>query len=302
MSTSEAGREQQAAQFQQIATRVSLVSMLGNLLLTGFKLLAGLLAHSGAMVSDAVHSASDVLSSLIVIIGVRLSGKAPDRGHPYGHERFECVAAILLSEVLAVIGGAIGWTALQSITGGGYREAEAPGMLALAAAVVSIVSKEGMFWYTWHSARQIDSTALKAEAWHHRSDALSSVGALIGIAGARLGFPVLEPVASLLICLLILKVALEIFKDAIDRMVDHACDDETQAALRQCAEEQEGVLGVDLLSTRMFSNRIYVDLEIRADGTLSLAQGHEIAERVHSAVENRFPQVKHIMVHVNPDV
>ena len=287
--------------FQQVATRVSLVGAVGNLLLTAFKLLAGVLAHSGAMISDAVHSASDVFSSLIVIIGVRLAGKTPDKGHPYGHERFECVAAIVLSVVLFLVGGGIGWNALQVILKGTYREMEPPGALALAAALVSIVSKEAMFWYTWRSARRIRSTALKAEAWHHRSDALSSVGALVGIAGTRLGVPVLEPAASLVICLFIWKAALQVFRDAIDHLVDHACDDQLEAALRQCAEDQPGVLGVDLLQTRMFGSRVYVDLEIRADGSLTLVEGHAIAEQVHRAVEEQFPQVKHIMVHVNPD-
>ena len=283
-----------------VATKVSLVSIAGNLLLTAFKLIAGVLAHSGAMISDAVHSASDVLSSLIVVAGVRIAAKAPDEGHPYGHERFECVAAMILAAVLALVGGGIGVEAIRKIAAGG--ELEIPGRLALAAAVVSIVSKEAMFWYTRLHAVRIGSTALMAEAWHHRSDALSSVGALIGIAGARMGFPVLEPVASLIICLVVLKVAVEIFKDAMDRIVDHACDAEMEAAIRRCAETQEGVMGVDLLHTRMFGSKIYVDLEIGADGTLSLIEGHAIAERVHDAVEREFPQVKHIMVHVNPRV
>lgn len=293
-------REMERNTDSAVATKVSLVSIAGNLLLTAFKLIAGVLAHSGAMISDAVHSASDVLSSLIVVAGVRIAAKAPDEGHPYGHERFECVAAMILAAVLALVGGGIGVEAVRKIAGGGA--VEIPGVLALAAAVVSIVSKEAMFWYTRLHARRIGSTALMAEAWHHRSDALSSVGALIGIAGARMGFPVLEPVASLIICLVVLKVAVEIFKDAMDRIVDHACDAEMEAAIRRCAEAQAGVMGVDLLHTRMFGSKIYVDLEIGADGTLPLIEGHAIAERVHDAVEREFPQVKHIMVHVNPRV
>ena len=284
---------------QKTAVRVSLVSIVGNLLLSLFKLLAGLLAHSGAMVSDAVHSASDVLSSLIVIVGVRLAGREADREHPYGHERYECVAAIVLAVILLVTGLFIGHGAIETITGRA-SEAEVPGLLALIAAAVSIVCKEGMFWYTRAHARRIDSGALMAEAWHHRSDALSSIGALIGIAGARMGYPVLDPVASLVICFFIAKAAFDIFRDATARMVDHSCSDETEAALKACALEQEGVLGVDLLQTRVFGNRIYVDIEIRADGGITLRASHEIAERVHAAIERRFPKVKHIMVHVNP--
>jgi len=290
----------EARELRTVATRVSLISMLGNVLLTLFKLVAGILAHSGAMISDAIHSASDVLSGIIVIIGVRISAREPDEGHPYGHERFECVAAIVLAVVLVMAGCTIGLEAGRSILSGAYRTMAVPGILALVAALVSIVGKEAMFQYTRRSAKRIQSPALLAEAWHHRSDALSSIGALIGVAGARLGLPVLEPAASLIICLFILKVAAEIFKDAIDRMVDRSCEPEQEAAIRRCAEAQPGVLGVDLLQTRMFGSRVYVDLEIRADGSLTLAQGHDIAETVHDAVEQSFPQVKHIMVHVNP--
>lgn len=287
--------------FEAVATRVSLVSIVGNLILSLFKVLAGVLAHSGAMISDAVHSASDVLSSIIVIIGVKLSAKESDDDHPYGHERFECVAAIVLAVILLITGLFIGLDALKSILGGNYGSLSVPGVLALVAAVVSIVSKEAMFWYTKHYADRYDSGALRADAWHHRSDAFSSIGALVGIGGARLGYPVLDPVASLVICGFIAKAAYDIFKDAIDKMVDHACDQETEQAMSRCACCQEGVLGVDLINTRVFGSKIYVDLEIRADGSKTLSQGHAIAQCVHDAIEDQFPKVKHIMVHVNPN-
>jgi cation diffusion facilitator family transporter len=287
-------------EFQTAATRVSLVSMITNVILTTLKLAAGLIAHSGAMVSDAVHSASDILSGLIVLIGVRMSSKAPDESHPYGHERFECVAALLLSGVLALVGGTIGLGAVRDIFSGHAQEMEAPGLLALIAAAVSIATKETLFWYTRGYAKRFRSTALHAEAWHQRSDALSSIGALIGIAGARLGVPVMEPIASAVIALFILRVAVRIFREAIDQMVDHSCSDETESAFRATALEQPGVMGVELLRTRMFGNRVYVDLEIAADPALTLAAAHEIAERVHDAIEQAYPEVKHIMVHVNP--
>ncbi len=296
-------RNMQQAQIEgheQTAVRVSVVSIIGNALLSVFKLLAGLLAHSGAMISDAVHSASDVLASIIVIAGVKLAGREPDREHPYGHERFECVAAIVLAVILLVTGLFIGRGAIESITGG-KGAPDTPGLLALVAAAVSIISKEAMFWYTRRHAKRIDSAALLAEAWHHRSDALSSVGALIGIAGARMGYPVLDPVASLVICVFIAKAAFDIFRDAMQKMVDRACSDEIEDALRDCAMAQEGVRGVDLLQTRVFGSRIYVDIEISADGSISLAESHAIAEQVHAAIERQFPQVKHIMVHVNPE-
>ena len=287
-------------EFRKTATRVSVTGMVTNILLTVMKLLAGLLAHSGAMISDAVHSASDIFSGLIVLIGVKISSRAPDESHPYGHERFECVAALLLSGVLAVVGGTIGLNAIRDILSGKAQTMEAPGLLALAAAIVSIVVKEGLFWYTRGYAKRFRSTALHAEAWHQRSDALSSVGALIGIAGARMGVPVMEPIASVIIAVFILKVAVEIFRDAVNQMVDHSCSEDTEKAFRETALAQPGVLGVELLRTRMFGNRIYVDLEIAADGSITLHEAHDIAQEVHDRIEKTFPDVKHIMVHVNP--
>lgn len=287
-------------EFERVAMRVSAVSIIANFALTVFKLSAGILAHSGAIISDAIHSASDVFSTIVVIIGIRISRKESDKNHPYGHERLECVAAIVLATILAFTGLGIGYSALRQIAGGDYANLTVPGRLALVAAAVSILVKEAMYQYTRINARRIDSGALMADAWHHRSDALSSVGALIGIGGARLGFPILDPVASVVICVFIEKAAYEIFMDAVDKMVDKACDEETEAALRECAAAQEGVLGVDLLHTRVFGNKIYVDIEICADGEETLRRAHETAERVHDSIEKNFPKVKHIMVHVNP--
>ena len=287
-------------EFERVAMRVSAVSIIANFALTVFKLSAGILAHSGAIISDAIHSASDVFSTIVVIIGIRISRKESDKNHPYGHERLECVAAIVLATILAFTGLGIGYSALRQIAGGDYANLTVPGRLALVAAAVSILVKEAMYQYTKINARRIDSGALMADAWHHRSDALSSVGALIGIGGARLGFPILDPVASVVFFFFKQKTAYEIFMDAVDKMVDKACDEETEAALRECAATQEGVLGVDLLHTRVFGNKIYVDIEICADGEETLRRAHETAERVHDSIEKNFPKVKHIMVHVNP--
>lgn len=286
--------------FERTAMKVSFVSIVANVVLSVFKLLAGVLAHSGAMVSDAIHSASDVFSTFIVIMGIRISSKKSDKEHPYGHERMECVAAIVLATVLAVTGLGIGCSAVAKILSGDYEKIEIPGLLALVAALVSIAVKEGMYWYTRINAKKIDSSALMADAWHHRSDALSSVGALIGIAGARLGYPISDAVASLCICFFIAKASYDIFKDAVDKMVDKACDDDMENELKNCALAQEGVLGVDLLRTRVFGSKIYVDIEIRADGDETLREAHGIAERVHDSIEGNFSKVKHIMVHVNP--
>ena len=285
-------------QHEKIAVNVSAVTIAINLALAGFKFLAGFLAHSGAMISDAVHSASDVLATFIVILGVKLAGREADQSHPYGHERMECIAALILGVILAATGLGIGWSGIRKITGG--EGLVIPGTLALVAAIVSIVVKEAMFWYTWLAAKKIDSSALKAEAWHHRSDALSSVGSFAGILGARLGFPVLDPVASVIICLFILKAAWDILADALGKMTDHACDPETAAEMKASILAQPGVLGVDALNTRLFGDRVYVDVEIAADGELPLKVTHATAQAVHDTLEAQFPQVKHCMVHVNP--
>ena len=281
-----------------IAMKVSRITILINLLLSVGKLAAGLIARSGAMVSDAVHSASDVFSTIVVMIGMKASGKDSDREHPYGHERMECVAAILLAGLLLGTGLFIGYEGVKKILS--PEELPVPGVLALAAAAVSILVKEGMYRYTRKAAQAIDSDALMADAWHHRSDALSSVGALIGIGGALLGFPILDPIASLVICLFIAKAAYDIFRDAVNKIVDERADEETENALRTCALSHPGVKGVDLLNTRKFGSRLYVEMEIAVDGEMTLTAAHAIAEGVHNEIEQRFPKVKHIMIHVNP--
>jgi cation diffusion facilitator family transporter len=281
-----------------IAMQVSYITILMNVLLSVLKLAAGILGRSAAMISDAVHSLSDVLSTIVVIIGVKISSKESDADHQYGHERMECVAAIILATLLCVVGLGIGYNGIESIKA--PNNITSPTVLALAAAVISIAVKEGMYWYTRTAAIKIKSDALMADAWHHRSDALSSIGSLIGIGGAMLGFPLLDPIASVVICIFILKVAYEIFKDATDKMVDKACDDKTIDEMKSVILGINGVKSLDIIHTRLFGSRIYVDIEISADQTLSLNEAHGIAENVHKTIENKFEDVKHCMVHVNP--
>jgi cation diffusion facilitator family transporter len=285
---------------QKVAIRTSIVTIICNLLLTVFKLIAGILGNSLAMISDAIHSASDVFSTIIVIIGVKISARKPDKNHEFGHERFECVAAIVLAVVLFATGVYIGYGGISNIATGAYTQFEKPTFLALSAAIVSIVVKEGMFWYTRAAAKKINSDALRADAWHHRSDALSSVGSLIGIIGAMFGVLILDSIASIVICLLILKAAVDIFMDAVKKMTDEACDEETENSIKQFVASFDGVKNVDSLMTRLFGNRIYVIVEIACDKDMPLYAAHEIAENVHHGIESNFPLVKHVTVHVNP--
>ena len=289
-----------ADQFEKEAVRVSNVSIIGNVILSLLKLFAGVVANSAAMVSDAIHSASDVFSSIVVIIGVKLSAKDSDEEHPYGHERMESVAAVVLSVVLAITGLFIGHAAIEKLTSGVYEELKMPGVLTAMAAIISIVCKEAMYWYTRHYAKMFDSGAFMADAWHHRSDALSSIGSLFGIVGARMGYKWLDPLASLVICIFILKAALDIFMDAMKKMVDHSCSKEVSDAITECAKKHPDALGIAGIQTREFGNKIYVDLEVFADGNISLKRSNEIAEQIHDSIESEFSKVKHIAVAMKP--
>ena len=289
------------ATYERVTTKVSSFSMAGNILLALFKFIAGIAGHSGAMISDAVHSSSDVLGSLIVLVGVKISGKAADKNHPYGHERFESVASILLSVLLLFAAVEIAEGGIKSVISGDYKTAVMPGMIALIAAIVSIVSKEALYHYTMHFSRAIRSDSLRAEAWHHRSDSLSSIGSLIGIAGARAGIPILDPAAAVVISLFIFKAAYDIFRNAIDQLTDHVGNRELEADIRECVLECEGVRHIDILRSREFGRKVYVDLEVSMDKDMSLDEAHRRAEQVHHRLEERFPELKHVMVHVNPD-
>lgn len=283
-----------------VIRRLSLVSLIGNALLSGFKLLAGVWGHSGAMISDAIHSFSDVLTTFIAWFGVKVSRRAADASHPYGHERLECVASLFLGIVLMGTGIGVGRAGLETIFSGQYETITPPGAIALVAAVLSIVSKEAMYWYTRYYAKLIHSDAFMADAWHHRSDAFSSIGSLIGIGGAMLGFPVMDSVASVVICVFILKVAYDILKDAVVKMLDTSCGEQYEAELQKFVSEQKDVVCVDTLHSRMFGSKVYVDLEIEVDGSKTLQEAHDVAERVHTELEHRFPDIKHVMVHLNP--
>lgn len=300
MNTDSTIQEQNNITENVIIKKVSFVGIFGNIVLTAFKLFAGIFGKSGAMVSDAVHSLSDVFATLIAFIGVKISKQDADKQHPYGHERRECVASLILGLILLVTGLGIGKVGLSNIFSGNYENLAIPGTIALVAAVVSIVTKEGMYWYTRHYAKILNSPAFMADAWHHRSDAFSSIGSLIGIAGAMLGFPVLDSAASVVICIFILKVSYDILKGALANMLDTSCGDEYEKKLKDYVSAQDDVVRVDVLRSRMFGSKIYIDLEIEVDGDKSLRESHAVAERVHSSVERNFTDIKHIMIHVNP--
>lgn len=280
------------------ANRVSVITIIMNLLLSLLKFVIGFAAHSQALISDAVHSASDVVSTIAVIFGINLSSKKSDSSHPYGHERIECIFSMLLSMLLFATGAGIGVSAVKTVVSG--ADIIIPGKSALAAAAVSIAVKEWMYHYTKRAAKKVNSSAMMADAWHHRSDALSSVGSLIGIGGAIIGFPICEPIASAVICAFIVKASYDIFMEAVNSLVDRSCSDEEIEKMRSVISGVDGVKAIDDLRTRRFGSKVYVDVEISEDGSLTLSEAHVIAETVHQAIEKNFGDVKHCMVHVNP--
>ena len=282
---------------EQIGNRTILITVVMNIFLSLIKLLAGFIGHSTSMISDGVHSLSDVISSIGVFIGLRISQKPADIDHPYGHEKFEAVLSKILAFILFLTGLSIGYSAIETIVSSSYI---IPKMMTIWAALLSIAVKEWMYHYTIRQAKKIESTALAADAWHHRSDSLSSIGALIGIIGARLGFPILDPLAALVITLIILKVAIEIFVEATNQVIDKAASPELVNEIIQQIQSVNGVLAIDSLKTRVHSNRIYVDLEISVEPTLSLIEAHTIAEAVHYQLEQNIHKIKHCTVHVNP--
>ncbi len=288
------------SQNEKIVMKVSRVSIIGNLVISIIKLIAGIFAHSTAMISDSVHSASDIFSTVVVIIGFKLSSKKADKEHPYGHERIECIASIILAFVLFVTGIEIGKSAVQILLSNDAQNIVIPGSSALFIAIVSIIIKELMYQYTIINANRIKSSSLKADAWHHRSDALSSVGAAIGIAGSRMGFVFMEQWACLIICLFIVKAAFDIFKDAVDKLIDKSCDEEIEQRMKDLIINEPGIENLVSLNTRMFASKVYVDAVISVNRNLPLVDAHDISERVHDDIENNFPEVKHCMVHFEP--
>ncbi len=291
------GEDERGRNMKYLALKVSVITVAVNLVLSVFKFTAGILAHSGAMISDAIHSASDVLSTLAVMVGVVLADKKADECHPYGHDRIECVVSVVLAVCLALTGAGIGGAGIRAALGLS-GSVEAPGRLALTAAVISIGVKEWMYWYTRSAAKKAKSAALMADAWHHRSDALSSLGALLGIAGARAGYPILDPVAGVVICLFIEKAALDIFRGAMRQMVDRSGPRELSRQLYELILQQSGVGTVCDLKTRQFASKVYVDVEIGVDGQLDVNHACRIAGQVHDEVERRFEDVKHCSVQV----
>ena len=284
--------------------RVTLAGSIGNALLVVFKFVAGLLGHSAAMIADAVHSLSDFVTDIIVLIFVGISARPQDRSHDYGHGKFETLASLFIS--LALVAAAIGIIVsgakkLAAWLGG--EDLASPGRIALWAAIISIVVKELMFQYTAKNGRELDSQALKANAWHHRSDALSSIGAAIGIGGAVLiggRWTVLDPLASIVVGAMLVKVAWEIIRPTLGELTDESLPDKTEQDIIAVFHSFPEVSEPHNLRTRRIGNRVAIEAHIRMDGDITLKQAHDISSQIEHSLKERFGPQTIVTLHMEP--
>lgn len=288
----------------QAASRVTWVGFLVNLLLTVLKMLAGIIGHSGAMVADAVHSLSDFATDIVVLVSFRIVDAPADSSHDYGHGKYETLATAAIGGALLLVGAGIFWSGAKEVWAILHGDhLDAPGYIALVAAGVSIAVKEALYRYTVQTGRRIGSQAVIANAWHHRSDAFSSIGALLGIGGAIfLGehWRVLDPLAALVVSVFILKVALEISSGSIRELTEESLDEEIEAEIVALASDTPGVVDPHRLRTRRLGSDIAVDLHVRVDPDMPVREAHAIADAIECRIRTRFGQSTFLSIHVEP--
>ena len=284
--------------------RVTLTGSAVNLLLVIFKFIAGILGHSSAMVADAAHSLSDFASDVIVLLCLRVAGKPEDEDHAYGHGKFETLASVAIGLLLLATGIGLFWDGADTILAFARGETlMAPTGLALAAAVISLVVKEALYHYTVAAARKADSSTLKANAWHHRSDALSSIATLAGIGGAMLpgeGCRILDPLAACLISIFIVVMAFSLMKPGIDELMEKSLPDAERTEIEHIIASTEGVLGFHRLRTRRMGVNRAVEAHIKLDGSLSLREAHDIASLLEKRLKDRLGEKTHVGIHMEP--
>lgn len=280
------------------ATKVTLISIIWNVILTFIKVLGGILGKSNAMIADGLHSASDIISSIGVLIGNKIAKTPNDKEHNYGHEKAETLVSFLLSMLLIGVALKISLNGINSLIH--LNDVQVPTFLPLIISVISIGVKEYQYKITIKVAKKINSPSLKADAWHHRSDALSSVAAFIGIGGSLLGFKALDPIATVVVGLFVAKVGLDIFKDAINELMDYSINENDESQIITIANDTDGVLNIGELRTRKHGSMAYVDLTICVNKDLTVLQGHEIANKLEISILEELQIVKGITVHVEP--
>ena len=284
--------------------QVTLVGGIVNVVLLLFKFVAGIVGHSAAMVADAVHSLSDFVTDVIVLVFVHISSKPKDKSHDYGHGKYETLAMTLIGVALLIVAiGIIYHGAIEIVAWMKGEQLEAPGTLALWAALLSVLLKEGVYQYSMVKARQLNSQVVEANAWHHRSDALSSVGTAIGIGGAIfLGqrWTVLDPIASLVVGAFIVKVAVELLHRGIDDLMEHSLPRNIEEEMLEIVEEVPGVVYPHDLRTRKIGNHYAIELHILMDGDITLREAHNKASEVEDLLRARYGEHTHVAVHVEP--
>ncbi len=285
---------------QPTAFGISLVNGVINIILAILKLTVGFLSSSDSLISDGIHSVTDVFSTVVVMIGIKLSSRRSDRRHPYGYERMECVAAVILSVAVFVTGIGIGVSGIKGILYGVPASSLSMGGAAIATSCFAIAVKEAMFRVSRRVARRTGSSALMADAWHQRTDSLSSVGSLVGVIGMCCGVPLVDTVAGIGIAALIVKAAVEIFADAMRNMTDSACDESLQQEIAACVQAMDGVKALEEIKTRLFGNSVYAEVTVTVDGSVSSLAAYDIVQTVTNAVCVSFPVVKDCTVHIHP--
>lgn len=282
---------------QKIASLVSWITLAGNVVLSGVKVIVGLTTGSLVVLSDAAHSASDAFSTILVLFGLHVANQPPDEKHPYGHGRAETIVAKIIALMLVAIGLNLGFSAIKAIWQKSYH---IPGISALWVSLLSIAAKEIMYQYTYHVGKKIDSTALLADAWHHRSDAISSVAALLGVFFARLGYPVFDPLMTIVVALILIKVGWDMVFKIIDELMDAQVDPETLGAIEEVILAIPGVQSLRSLKAHKYGAEHHVDCTITVPSHFDVGEGHDLSHEVTARIEKEFESVTHVDIHIEP--
>ncbi|QUH26946.1 cation diffusion facilitator family transporter [Serpentinicella alkaliphila] len=281
----------------EYSRKASILSIIGNILLTGFKVIIGLLSGSIALVADAFHSASDLIGTIILLQGLKIAHMPPDESHPYGHHRAETITSKILAIILIITALGIGYSSFRIIRSPNVTP---PETFAIYIIILSIIVKEGMYRYAYKIGKLIQSDAVIADAWHHRSDAFSSIGALIGVGGAILGYPIMDPLAGIFVSILILKTGIEIYISAVRDLMDTAPSDEIINELKDAAYEANGVEGVQDIKVRKHGSKLFVDMKICVNSNITVSEGHGAAARAKENIIKSNEYIQDVLIHVNP--
>jgi cation diffusion facilitator family transporter len=290
------------AQEEKIIKKNTILTIFANAFLAVIKLVGGILGNSSVLITDAINSISDIATNLVVFISAKFSKKEKDESHPYGHDKFDSMISIFLGFALIVTVFEVGKNAFEKLYNVIFNDLviEVPAYYTIGIVFVTLVIKELLYRKTKVDAKKANSQALMAQAWDHRSDTLTSIGALVGILGVIFGWSFLDPIASLFIVFFILRLGIRIVKTGVSQVVDEAADDEQVKRIREIVARNKQVISIDEIKTRMFGVKYYVDLEISLDKNFSLYEAHRIAEAIHDEIEGELSDVIHCMIHVNP--